>query len=141
MTLDALLRAHGFMKVERPPVLWTVDTEDVRFVPLLGEMIAAALGGGAPLHELTLNASNVVVEQADDAEAAPPAGEYVAVSVSGRLDLGPDDRWRPTRPAGSKLLRRLHERLLEAGVRFAYIRRTPPIGSITVFLVRTRESS
>jgi len=38
--LDALLRAHGFMNVQRPPALWEADTEDIRFVPLLGEVIA-----------------------------------------------------------------------------------------------------
>ena len=40
MRLDALIRAHGFMRTERPPELWEADTEDVRFIPLLGEMIA-----------------------------------------------------------------------------------------------------
>ena len=43
MRFEALLRAHGFMKTEHPPDVWEADTEDVRFVPLLGEMIAAPL--------------------------------------------------------------------------------------------------
>jgi len=55
MRLDALLRAHGFMRVERPPQLWEADTDDERFIPLLGEMIAVSLARGAKLEELTLN--------------------------------------------------------------------------------------
>jgi hypothetical protein len=31
MDLEALLRAHVFMKVERPPQLWSPDTEDEPF--------------------------------------------------------------------------------------------------------------
>ena len=69
MRLDALLRAHGFMKIERPPELWEADSDDARFLPLLGEINA---------------------------------------------------------------------RLLDAGARYAYIRRLTPKGSITVFLSRLR---
>jgi hypothetical protein len=46
MDLDALLRAHGFMRVERPPLLWSPDTEDEQFLRMLGEMIALGLGRG-----------------------------------------------------------------------------------------------
>jgi len=135
MRLDALLRAHAYMNVERPPEIWQADTEDTRFVPLLGEMIAAGLSTGASLAELTLNVSNVVVEEAPDEEASPPvAGEYVAVTVSGRRDFGPDATW-PGRGV-SGLLRRLEDRLKIAGVRYAYIRSLAPGGSITVFLSR-----
>jgi hypothetical protein len=89
MKLDALLRAHGFMKVEWPPEIWEADTEDTRFVPLLGEMIAAALAGGGELAQLTLNASNLVVpvddDDADRSERidSPPFGDFVAITVSG----------------------------------------------------------
>jgi hypothetical protein len=38
LRFDALIRAHGFMRTERPPEIWEADTEDVRFIPLLGEM-------------------------------------------------------------------------------------------------------
>jgi hypothetical protein len=142
MTLDALLRAHGFMKVERPPEIWEADTEDTRLVPLLGEMIAAALAGGGDLPSLTLNASNVSVDRADDPDAAegsgPPAGEFVALTISGTTDLGPDGAWNPGRRPGVALLDRLADRLAVAGARYAYVRRTPPTGSITVFLARAR---
>jgi len=139
MHFDALLRAHGFMRVERPPEIWQADTEDVRFVPLLGEMIAAALAGGAALPELTLAVSNVVVaadDEDDDGGAAPLPGEYVAVTVKGTTDLGPDDTWRADRQGSSGQLARLHERLVVAGARYAYVRRLPPAGSITAFLSR-----
>lgn len=143
MKLDALLRAHGFMKVERPPEIWEADTEDTRFVPLLGEMIAAALAGGGELAELTLNASNVVVpvddDDADRSERieSPPSGDFVAITVSGATDLGPDGRWHPGRRSNAKLLEQLADRLVFAGARYAYVRRMPPKGSMTVFLART----
>ena len=140
MTLDALLRAHGFMNVERPPLLWDADTEDTRVVPLLGEMIAAALAGGGVLSALTLNASNVSVDLADDPDDAgsgPPQGEFVAITISGATDLGPDGSWNPGRSSSVALLNRLTDRLAVAGARYAYVRRVPPTGSITVFLARS----
>jgi hypothetical protein len=138
MKLEPLLRAHEFMKVQRPPELWDPDTEDVRLVPLLGEMIAAGLSGGCPLADLTLSASNVVVNASDPAEGAmiPDVGEYVAITVSGRTTFGPDDRWDPTARSSAGLLLRLRDRLTAAGARFAYIRSVPPTGSFTVFLAR-----
>ena len=133
MKLDNLLRAHGFMRVERPPEIWEADTEDVRLVPLIGEMIAAALAGGGALVTLTLNASNIVVEEGD----RPAAGQYVALTVSGMIDVGPDAVWPDSGAAGSGLLVRLHDRLVTAGAVFAYIRRTGTFGSMTVFLRRS----
>jgi len=126
------------MKIERPPELWEADTEDTRFLPLLGEMIAAALVGGPPLGELPLSAANVVGERSDDGEAmeVPRPAEYVAVTVRGSTDLGPDDTWHPSAPHRPGLLFRLSDRLETAGARYAYIRRTLPEGSITVFFSR-----
>ena len=142
MRFEALLRAHSFMKTEHPPEMWAADTEDVRFVPLLGEMIAAPLSTGAELGELTLNVSNVVVESdpsGEDGEGTGPLpGEYVAVTVKGRGDLGPDGTWRRGGAASSGLLARLVERLETAGAHYAYVRRLPPESSITVFLARYR---
>ncbi len=126
------------MKVERPPELWDAATEDWRFLPLLGEIIAAALGNGTPLGELTLSASNVMVEPPEDGEAtvAPQPAEYVAITVRGHTDLGPDDTWHPMAPRRQGLLFRLHHRLEAAGARFAYIRRMPPESSCTVLFLR-----
>ena len=140
MRLDALLRAHAFMKVERPPEIWEADTEDFRFIPLLGEMIAASLSRGAVLEELTLNASNVVVPDPDPGDPGrhgPPAGEYVAVTVHGDVDWESDLVWQPLEPRRGPL-GELNERLMNAGARYAYIRRRPRAGSITVFLPRLR---
>jgi hypothetical protein len=126
------------MKVEQPPELWEPDTEDVRLLPLLGEMISSGLVGGSELSELTLNASNVVVGPPDDGETmvAPQPGEYVALTVVGATDFGPDDSWHPASQPGKGLLQRLRERLGTAGARYAYIRRLPPQGSFTVFFAR-----
>ena len=138
MKLGPILNAHAFMKVERPPELWDVRTEDEPFIRLLGEMIAAGLSKGAPLGELTLNASNVVVEQPDSDESRlPPAGDYVAITVSGDSDFGPDDTWHPqTSPSRRSLFERLHQELTVAEARYAYIRRAPTHGSFTVFYSR-----
>ena len=138
MRFDALLRAHAYLNVQRPPEIWEADTEDVRFVPLLGEMIAAVLSKGAALGDLTLNVSNVVIQpqmDEDDRSDLQP-GDYVAVTVSGAADLGPDLVWTPEKGAASGSLERLDQRLRTAGVSYAYLRRIPPTGSITVFLGR-----
>ena len=141
MKFDALLLAHGFMKTERPPVMWEAETEDVNFLPLLGEIIAAGIGGGSSLEELTLSVSNVVVQPDASGESEqgrrPPAGEYVAVTVRGKTDLGPDDTWLPG-DLGQGLLQRLIRRLADSGALYAYIRRLPPEGSITIFFRRAR---
>ena len=144
MRFEALLRAHGFMKVERPPEIWEADTEDVRFLPLLGEMIASGLSGGATLSELTLNVSNIVVGldegSVENERQYPFPGEYVAVTVCGDSDLGPDGVWHPGGSSAEGLLSRLDSRFVEAGVRYAYVRRMPPTGSITVFIPRLRQN-
>jgi len=138
MRLEPILRAHAYMKVEQPPELWEADTEDSRFLALLGEVIAAALSRGTPLGELILNASNVVVQPPEDGEepGVPQPAEYVAITVRGRTDFGREDTWHPSAPLGAGLLSDLHLRLEAAGARFAYIRRTPPEGSLTVFFSR-----
>jgi hypothetical protein len=135
LKLDALLRAHAFMQVERPPQLWEAATDDRDFIPLLGEMIAAMLDPHTlDLGKLTLNAANVVVSP--DAEGRPPEGEYVAVTVSGLRGAEADAAWLPGQPPAAGLLRALDERLARAGVRYAYVRKAHPGGSVTVFLSR-----
>jgi len=137
MRFEALLRAHSFMKVERPREIWEGETEDWRFIPLLGEMIAAGLADGAPLEELTLNAANVTVAHGeDDEDLSLPSGDFVAITVSGAVDFGPDARWLPSAPPAAGILLRLDEKLESAGARFAYVRREGARGSLTVFIVR-----
>lgn len=141
MKFEALLLAHGFMKTERPPEIWEVETEDLYFIPLLGEMIAAGICGGSPLEELTLNVSNVVARPDTSEEAGqgrrPREGEYVAVTVRGKTDLGPDDSWLPE-DCGQGLLGRIRKRLVDSGACYAYVRRLSSEGSITVFLRRAK---
>ena len=131
------------MRIERPPELWEVDTEDIRFLPLLGEMIAAGLSAGASLGELTLNASNVVVEASEDEGHAcrPAPGEYVALTVKGPADFGPDGSWVPTAGGQGGIACRFGERLETAGARYAYVRRLAGRGSFTVFFSRVADTS
>src|SRR5688500_20207958 len=99
MKLDALLVAHSFVRIERPPELWEAETDDERFLPLLSEMLAAPLSRGAVLSDLTLNVSNVVVQrdaEQEDKPQWPPAGEYVAVTVSEPANHGAERPWPVT---------------------------------------------
>lgn len=123
------------MQVERPPELWEVDGEDEPFVRLLGEMIAVGLGRGNELSELALNVANVVVEP-DAADDPLPAGDYVAVTVRGRGDWRPEERWSAGSPRAKGLIRCIDQAAREARVRFAYIRGSGEAGSLTVFLSR-----
>jgi hypothetical protein len=50
MRFDEILTPHGFMRTERPPLMWEADTDDERFIPLLGEMIVVGLNAGNELH-------------------------------------------------------------------------------------------
>jgi hypothetical protein len=137
MRFDALLRAHAFVRVQRPPEIWEAETDDERFIPLLGELLAAVVSRGVPLHEVTLLVSNVSVEASDDDEVhSPPLGDYVAVTVSGAVDLGPDETWTPTAKGSKSTLGCLHDRLIVAGVQYAYVRLLASEGSATVFLNR-----
>src|ERR671919_2821151 len=90
MRFDEILRAHGFMRTERPPLMWEADTDDERFIPMLGEMIVVGLNAGNELAQLRLAVSNVTVEEEeeeDDPEETPwvEPGDYVAVTVKGRV--------------------------------------------------------
>jgi hypothetical protein len=134
MNLDPLLRAHGFMHVERPPELWQAAVEDVRLVPLLGEMIAFGLSRGNVLRALTLNAANVVVEE--DCDDLAPCGEYVALSVMGKGDWRPEWTWRSEASLPGDAHTDLGRALVGSGAAFAYARHIGDGGSITAFLPR-----
>ena len=138
MRLEPILRAHRYMWIQRPPELWEADTEDSRLLQLLGETIAAALASGAPLDQLTLNVSNVIVEPPEpgDEPMAPQPADYVAITVSGSCDLGPDDTWHPAAPCRRGLLFKFHALFVAARARFAYVRRVPAGGSLTVLFLR-----
>jgi hypothetical protein len=141
--LEALLRAHGFMRVERPPELWEVDAEDEPFLHLLGEMIALGLGSDAELSELTLNVSNVVVEPDEEPDEPPrlEPGEYVAITVRGAGTWGEDDVWHTGQGPTRGILCDVAARADEAGAVYAYSRRLEGEGSVTALLPRLRRSA
>jgi len=133
--LDALLKAHAFMRVERPPLLWQVDVLDEPFITMLGELIVVGLLHHNVLAELTLNASNVSVE--GESPDGVPAGDYVAITVLGPGDWAADAAWTPasTEPFWS---RDLDAAIRAASAAFAFVRRLgDDEGSITVWIPRS----
>jgi hypothetical protein len=136
MDLDAYLRAHGFMQVERPPGLWEADTDDESFLRMLGLMIAIGLTRGNELADLLLSAANVTVGPDEDEEAAgPPPGDYVAVTVRG-AGTWKDDVWRAGQGPTTGLLCDVGPAADEAGAALAYTRDLGSEGSVTAFLPR-----
>jgi hypothetical protein len=134
--LDALLNAHAFMRVERPPLLWQVDVLDEPFIRMLGELIVVGLLHHDVLAELTLNASNVSVE--GEPPEGVPAGDYIAITILGPGDWRADAVWTPaaTEPLWSA---DLDAALRAASASFAYVRRLgDDEGSITVWIPRSR---
>lgn len=94
MIIDAgaVLRAHEYMRIERPPLLWNLSVDPEPFFRLLGEMISRGLTRGNELDQLTLNANNVTIDH-DEGPAAP--GNYVALTVVGDGDWSPEQTWPP----------------------------------------------
>jgi hypothetical protein len=134
--LEGLLRAHSFLKVERPPALWEPDVELEPFIRLLGEMIAGGLvRNGQELGEITLNVSNVVV---DDAAAGPmPMGEFVALTIRSAGDWSPETTWDPVAEQdGSLVSHDLENALNVASASWAYTRELGNEGSVTVLFPR-----
>lgn len=134
MKLDALLRAHAFMRVECPPILWEADTDDEAFLKMLGEMIVVGLGRGTQLAELTLAVSNVTVEPDDD-DGAIPEGDYVAITVRGAGSWD-DDTWRAGQGPTTGLLCNVGPAADVAGAVYAYVRNLGAEGSVTALLPR-----
>ncbi len=135
MELDALLRAHEFMRVERPPLLWEAEAELQPVIRMLGELLALALRHHNDLATLTLNASNVTLEPDGPDGVAP--GDYVALTVRGPGDDWEDLTWRPGAPETTfDRFGDLGRALEGAGARFAYTRLLGDGGSITVLLPR-----
>jgi hypothetical protein len=147
MDLGPLLNAHGYLRVERPPVLWEADVDDVLLIRALGEMIVAALVRGTALGDVVLRTNNVTVEPSgpsavEDGPEMPAPGEYVALSILGRGDWRPEIRWWPGTGAGATLVSAdLDSAATAAGIPFAYTRSTGDGGSVTLFLHRTPRSA
>jgi hypothetical protein len=135
MRLDAVLRAHGFLRVERPPHLWELDAEDGPFLRLLGELIVAGLVRGTPLEELVLNVSNVTVQE--DGLGGLASGDYVALTIRGRGSWAPEVTWVPGAASDRLMTADLDAAARRAGVRLAYTRDLGAAqGSVTVFFPR-----
>ena len=133
--LGNLLRAHAYLVVQRPPELWDVETTELEpFVRVMGELLAAGLArNGGDLGSLVLAVANVHVEAA--ASDPLPAGDLVAVSVSGR-GTWPDARWRPGQE-GEFVSEYLPAAFEAAGALHAYSRRVATdAGSVTVLYRR-----
>ena len=141
MYLEAHLRSHAFMKVERPPLMWSPDTEDEPFLLMLGEMIALGLGRGTELADLTLNVSNVTVDPDEDEEGESiPEGDYVAVTVRG-AGVWEDDLWRAGQGATTGLLGNVVAAADAAGAVYAYTRNLGSEGSVSALLPRLPDPS
>ena len=137
MRFDEILTAHGFMRTERPPLMWEADTDDERFIPLLGEMIVVGLNAGNELAQLTLAVSNVTVEEEEGPEDSPwvDPGDYVAVTVRGPGRWS-DDVWRSGDGPTRGMLVNVAPRADDAGATYAYTRALDGEGAVTVFLRR-----
>lgn len=136
--LEAVLNAHAFLRVERPPQLWPTAVELESFLRLLGEMIAAGLvKNGGSLEATTLNIANVTVEPDD--ESSVPAGDFVALTVHCAGDWSPETVWRET--SGNRgepfVTADLQRAALESGAAYGYTRvLAEGYGSLTMFLPR-----
>ena len=142
MDLEAHLRSHAFMKVERPPLMWSPDTEDEPFLLMLGEMIALGLGRGTELADLTLNISNVTVDPdaEDDEGEAIPEGDYVAITIRG-AGVWEDHLWRAGQGPTTGLLVNVGPAANAAGAVYAYTRNLGSEGSVTALLPRLSDPS
>jgi hypothetical protein len=135
--LAALLRAHPYIAIERPPVLWPPDADDVPFVRVFGELIAASLvRNGGDLAAVTINVSNVVIEP--EAGGRMPVGEFVAVTARGRGEWGPEIARAPDPSRQPPLVTSdLEAAATAAGVVWAYTRRLGDRqGSVTLLFKR-----
>lgn len=137
MKLDGIVRAHEFMHIERPHVLWEADTHDEVFIRLLGEMISFALQRSPDVSALTLNVSNVVVAPETCTDRVP-AGEYLAVTVRGPGSGAPELAWEPNAPLTFGPFGDLDKAALKSRAVWVYSRNLGEEGSITAFFRRSR---
>jgi hypothetical protein len=132
--LSPYLRAHSYLRVERPFTLWDADVDDVALVRLTGEMLAAALARGTDLADIVLRASNVTVT---DDDSPIGAGDHVALTVVGAGDWSPEVSWTPDRTDLVMVSDDLTAAARTAGVRWGYTRMLDGEGSVTVLFPRS----
>lgn len=133
MDLGPYLRAHSYLRVERPFTLWHAEVDDVALIRLTGELLAAALSRGTELGDIVLRASNVTI---DGDDSPSPAGDYVALTVEGAGNWSPEVSWTPdtdvvlVNPDVTAAAR-------TAEVRWGYTRSFNGAGSVTILFDRT----
>ena len=135
----AVLRAHSYMHIERPPLLWDLSADPEGFFRLLGEMISRGLTRGNQLGELTLKADNMTI----DPDGPTDPGDYVGITVLGTGDWLPEQTWPlDLGSEGSFVTLDLHEAAAAVELIFGYTRVLKgDSGSITVFFPASRAIS
>ena len=144
MDIGALLARYSPLPTERPPLMWSAQSEETHFRPLLEALIAAARAPGTSPDELTLSAHNIVVPpesfDPEHEESTAPPGEYVGVSVRGPGKWTSDWRWKPGGALPAALPEACRTALPGSGTCFAYGRALRGESSVTVFLPRLPET-
>jgi hypothetical protein len=133
INVESLLRAHSYMRTHAPDEAWDLDADDESFFGLLGEMIVMGMLRGNELGALTLGVANVTVAGED---GPVPAGNHVAITVSGPGDWTPERTW--SREAGASpapfVTPDLEAAALRSDAVCGYTRQTSTDeGSITIF--------
>ena len=137
MDLGPYLRAHSYLRVERPFTLWHADVDDVALIRLTGELLASTLARGTALPDVVLRANNVTVT---DDQGVLPVGDHVAITVEGVGDWSPEVSWTPDRTEIVLLSTDVTAAARAAGVLWAYTRAFESGGSITVLFSRSTSS-
>ncbi|MEA2577627.1 MAG: hypothetical protein QOD78_1215 [Chloroflexota bacterium] len=131
VSVEAMLRAHSYMRTGRPSDTWDPDVDDQTFFALLGEMIVVGMHRGNDLGELTLSVTNVTVMPGADGPI--PAGDHVAITISGRGDWTPEQTWsRGAGPSEPFVTPDLEVAIVASDAIYGYTRQaSPETGGIT----------
>jgi len=135
--LGPYLRAHSYLRVERPFTLWHAEADDVALIRLTGELLATALARGTALPDVVLRGNNVTVT---DDEGTLPIGDYVALTIEGVGDWSPEASWTPDRIDVVLVNADVTVAARAAGVRWGYTRAFEHGGSVTVLFSRSKSS-
>jgi hypothetical protein len=141
MNLPDALHAPGIIRVEQPPHVWEADTNEVAFADLVRVLLSmSTLSRMQQPVDFTLNVSNVTIP-ADSADERLAVGDYIAVTVQGLSDWGPDSIWWPGLAPLTDLFEKLNTPLHQAHARFAYVRNIESESTVTVFFPRLAPTS